>query len=131
MWIAPDRKRLQRWLVPGFALTVGLVLAAVLVVRGQSGSGLAVLAVLAGYALQLAYRRREAVFALYGSYGGGHRARTHLRAAAMTGDVLVAVVVGFMIVRALRGEPITEFVWLAGVAGGTYLVSIVFFDNAG
>jgi hypothetical protein len=129
MWIAPDRKRLQSWLIPGFAVAVGVAIAIALAVRGALGTGLAALAVLTGYALQLAMRRREALFGAHDSLRTGHRSRTHLRAAAMTGDILIAVLVGLVIVQALRGAEIAPLVWLLGVAGGTYLLSLLFFDS--
>lgn len=129
MWIAPDRKRLQPWLVPGFAVGVGLAILITMAVRGHTGSGVAALVVLTGYALQLAHRRRESVFAPHDALSSGHRTRTHLRSAAVTGDVVVAVLIATMIVQALRGAPISPYVWLAGIAGGTYLVSAVLFDH--
>jgi hypothetical protein len=130
MWIAPDRKRLQPWLIPGFAVAVGVAIAITLAMRDALGTGLAALAVLSGYALQLALRRREALFGAHDSLRTGHRSRTHLRAAAMTGDVLIAVLVGLVIVQSLRGAEIAPLVWLLGVGGGTYLLSLLFFDNS-
>lgn len=128
MWIAPDRKRVQTWLVPGLAVALGIGIAVTLALRGSLGAGLAAAAVLTGYALQLAHRRRDAIFAAHDALGDGHRTRTHLRAAALTGDVLVAVVVGLLVVQALRGADIAPLAWLAAVAGGTYAVALFFFD---
>lgn len=127
MWIAPDHKRVQPWLVPGLALVVGAGIAVTLAVRGHLETGLAAFAVLAGYGLQLAYRRREGG---HEPFGGGYRTRTHLKAAAATGDVLIAVIVGTVIVQSLRGAEITSLLWLAGVAGVTYFVSVVIFNHA-
>lgn len=125
MWIAPEHRSLSRWIVPGTVLAAGVVVAAVLAGDGHGGKGLVALAVLAGYAAHLAYRRNEPALAISESFGTGHRARAHLKAAAMTGDVLVAALVAAVVVQALRGADITPYAWLAALAGGTYAVSAV------
>jgi hypothetical protein len=124
MWIAPERHGFKHWLVPALAACVGVAAAITAVVRGHTGTGLVALAVLAGYAVHLAYRRSEGVFAVSETFGTGHRARSHLKAAAMTGDVLIAVIVSALVVQVLRDAPIGPFGWLAGVAGVTYVLSI-------
>ncbi|TDD84903.1 ABC transporter permease, partial [Actinomadura rubrisoli] len=100
-----------------------VVVGAVLAADGRSGTALVALAALTGYAAYLAYRRNEPALPLSEGFGSGHRARAHLRAAAMTGDVLTVAVVGALIVQALRGADITAYAWLAAVAGATYLLS--------
>lgn len=123
MWIAPERRGIGRWAVPGLALGAGVVVGAVLAADGRTGTGLLALAALAGYAAYLAYRRNEPALPLSEGFGSGTRARAHLRAAAMTGDVLTVAVVGALIVQALRGADITAYVWLAALAGVTYFLS--------
>lgn len=123
MWLAPERRAPSRWLVPGLALLAGVLIAVVLALRDDTRTGLAALGVLAGYALLLAYRRHEPALPISGAFGSGHRARAHLSAAAMTGDVIVAAVVAAVAVQALRGAEITPYLWLAGLAGATYALS--------
>ncbi|MCW2940000.1 MAG: binding-protein-dependent transport system inner rane component [Actinomycetia bacterium] len=123
MWITSEQQHLRHWLVPALAATLGVGIAIAEFMARRYGSGLAVLVVLLGYAVHLAYRRSEVASTLSDSYGIGHRARTHLRAAAMTGDVVVAVVVTALIVQALRGGPMGPYAWLAGLAGVTYALS--------
>ncbi|MCW2885543.1 MAG: binding-protein-dependent transport system inner rane component [Streptosporangiaceae bacterium] len=124
MWIAPERHGLRHWLVPALAACVGLAVAITCAVRGHTGTGLVALAVLAGYAAHLGYRRGEGGLAISEAFGTGHRARSHLKAAAMTGDVLIAAIVCALVVQVLRNAPIGPLGWLAGVAGVTYLVSV-------
>src|SRR4051794_38851040 len=81
MWIAPERRSLSRWAVPGLVLGAGVVVGAVLAADGRDGTALIALAALAGYAGYLAYRRNEPALPLSEGFGSGHRARTHLRAA--------------------------------------------------
>ncbi|MBW8483298.1 ABC transporter permease [Actinomadura parmotrematis] len=126
MWTAPERRGIGRWIAPALALTLGVVLAAVLAADGRTGTGLVTLGVLAGYAALLAYRRNEPALPFSEAFGTGHRARAHLKSAAMTGDVLVIAVVGALVVQALRGADVTPFAWLAALAGATYLLSALF-----
>lgn len=123
MWIAPERRSLSRWAVPGLVLAAGVVVGAVLAADGRSGTALVALAALAGYAGYLAFRRNEPALPVSDGFGSGTRARAHQRAAAMTGDVLTVAVVGALVVQALRGADVTAYAWLAGVAGVTYLLS--------
>ncbi|POM22298.1 hypothetical protein BTM25_57100 [Actinomadura rubteroloni] len=123
MWIASERRSLSRWLVPGLVLAAGAVVGAVLALDGRGRTGLVALAVLAGYAAHLGYRRHEPALPLSEAFGSGHRARAHLRSAAMTGDVLTAAIVGTLVVQALRGADVTPFAWLALIAGATYAFS--------
>ncbi|MFC5184674.1 ABC transporter permease [Actinomadura harenae] len=123
MWLAPERRSARRWAVPVLVLGAGLVVGGVLVADGRRGTALIALAVLAGYAAHLAYRRDEQGLAISEAFGRGHRGRTHLKAAAMTGDVLSAGLVAALVVQALRGADVAPYAWLALLAGVTYLVS--------
>jgi hypothetical protein len=129
MWIAPEGRRRGRWVVPGFAALVGVAIGVTVAVRGHPRTGLAEAGVLVGYAALLAYRRRERVFPVHEAFGTGKRAEVHMRAAAMTGDVLVGVIVAAVLVQALRGAQIGMLAGLAAVAGVTYLVSSVIADR--
>ncbi|GAA2452702.1 hypothetical protein GCM10010191_83880 [Actinomadura vinacea] len=123
MWIAPENRSLSRWIVPALVLGAGAVVAAVLTADGRTNTGLIALAVLAGYAAALAYRRNEPALTISEGFGSGHRARAHLRAAAMTGDVVTGALVGAVVVQGLRGADVMPYVWLAALAGGTYVLS--------
>ncbi|ACY97800.1 MULTISPECIES: hypothetical protein [Thermomonospora] len=123
MWFAPERRSGRRWIVPGLTLAAGLTLAVALSLQGRTDAGLAALAVLAGYAAHLAYRRDEPALPISAAFGSGHRARAHLRAAAVTGDVTVAALVGAVVVQALRGGEWLPYLWPAALAGVVYMLS--------
>jgi hypothetical protein len=125
MCLAPERRGRRLWLAPTLVFLTGLGVLGFLAQRGETGPGLIAGAVLAGYALQLAYRREENGLAVSESFGQGRRGRSHLKAAAMTGDALVAGLVGVLIVQALRGADLGLLPWLAALAAVVYLVSIV------
>jgi hypothetical protein len=130
MWIAPERRSVSRWAVPGLALVAGVVIAAMLVADDRVGTGLVALGVLAGYALLLGYRRHEPALPGGEGFGTGHRARAHAKAAAMTGDVLTGAVVAAVIVQGLRGADIVPYAWLAALAGVTYALTATFSNRA-
>jgi hypothetical protein len=126
MWIAPERRRAHRWIAPVFAVAAGVAVAATVALRGQTETGLVALAVLLGYAILLGARGGETSHGSHETYGGGGgRGGAHSRAAAATGDVLVAVIMAALIVQALRGAEIWVLAGLAAVACVTYLVSIL------
>ena len=85
---------------------------------------------LLGYALLLGARGGESSRGSHETFGGsaGRGSGPHTRAAAATGDVLVAVVVAALIVQTLRGADSTQIWMLAGLAAiacVTYLVAIL------
>jgi hypothetical protein len=123
MWIAPENRSPFRWAVPALVLAAGAVVAVVLATEDRTATGLIALVVLAGYAAALAYRRNEPALTISEGFGSGHRARAHLRAAAMTGDVLTCALVAAVVVQGMRGADIMPYVWLAALGGGTYVLS--------
>jgi hypothetical protein len=131
MWITPERRLMRHRIVPVLVALVGVALAIVLVVRDRgTSSAMTTLGVLVGYALLLAFRSGERAFVTSDVFGGGRRADVHRRAAAMTGDVLVAAIVGALVVQALRGAAVGPLAWLAGLAGVTYLLSLLLVNTA-
>ncbi|WP_026406025.1 hypothetical protein [Actinomadura rifamycini] len=126
MWIAPERRSISRWAVPGLVVAAAVVVGAVLAADGRTGTGAVALCALAGYAGLLAHRRHDAGPALGEGFGTGHRTRAHRRGAAVTGDVLTVAVVAALTVQALRGAEIAPYAWLAALAGVTYLLATLF-----
>jgi hypothetical protein len=125
MWLAPERRGRRGWLVPALLACCGVGVAVLLATRDQRNAGLIAGAVLAGYALQLFYRKDESGLAVSESFGRGRRGRTHLKAAAMTGDVLALAVVAAVVVQALRGADLGPLPWIAAAGGVTYFLSAV------
>jgi hypothetical protein len=128
MWLAPERRRLSRWsrwIVPGLVTAIGLAVAISLHMEGRRGTAWTTLAVLLGYAAHLAHRRHERTLPINETFGSGHRSRGHLRAAAMTGDVLTGGIVAGLIIKVLREGTVGPYGWLAALAGVTYALSIL------
>jgi hypothetical protein len=124
MWIASERRRAHRWIVPAFAAAVGVAVGATLAVRGDLETGLVTLAVLLGYGVLLGSRGGETAGGGPKALSVGRGSESHSRAAAVTGDVLMGVIVAAVLVQALRGAEIWVLAGLAGIAGVTYLLSI-------
>lgn len=129
MWIAPERRRANRWLAPALAVAAGAAVGTTLTMRGETETGLVTAAVLIAYAVLLGARGAEGSHGSHESFGGaGARSGPHTRAAAATGDVLVAAIVAALIVQTLRGAESTE-IWvlagLAAVACVTYLIAVL------
>jgi len=129
MWIAPERRRLHQWFVPALAVSVGVAIGITMFARGDTRTGLVTLAVLVGYGAMLAYRRGETAFAVHEAFGGGRRSSVHIRAAAITGDMIVGLIVAALLVQALRGAEIGVLAGLAAIAGVTYFISIVILNH--
>jgi lysylphosphatidylglycerol synthetase-like protein (DUF2156 family) len=126
MWIAPERRRAHRWIAPLFAVAAGVAVGAAVALRGQTETGLVTAAVLLAYAILLGARGGEGSSKSHEPLGGsGGRGGPHARAAAATGDVLVAVVVAALLVQSLRGAEIWVLAGLAAIACVTYLISIL------
>lgn len=125
MWIAPERRRAHRWVAPAFAIAAGVTVGTTLALRGSTETGLVTLAVLLGYGVLLASRAGEVSHGTHETFGGGGRTGAPTRAAAITGDVLVAVIVAALIVQALRGGEIWILAGLAAIACVTYFISIL------
>jgi hypothetical protein len=126
MWIAPERRRAHRWLAPVFAVAAGVAVGVTLALRGQTETGLITAAVLLAYAILLGARGGEGSQGTRDTIGGGgSRGGAQTRAAAATGDVLVAVIVAALIVQSLRGAEIWVLAGLAAVACVTYLIGIL------
>ncbi|WP_460363427.1 ABC transporter permease [Actinocorallia lasiicapitis] len=111
--------------MPALTAFAGVGVAVLLASRDERSTGLVAGAVLLGYAVLLFFRRDEPGLAVGESFGRGRSGRTHLRAAAMTGDVLAVGIVAAIVVQALRGGELGPLPWIAVAGGVTYLFSAV------
>src|SRR3954451_2940431 len=122
MWIAPERRRAHRWIAPILVVAAGVAVAVAVALRGQTETGLVTAAVLLAYAILLAARGGESSRGSHDTFGGSSaRGGPHTRAAAATGDVLMAVVVAALIIQTLRGADSMQIWTLAGLAAVAFL----------
>ncbi|NGO66866.1 DUF2178 domain-containing protein [Streptomyces boncukensis] len=127
------RTRGRRWLVPAVGLLCGVGYVAVFLARGDPGMAAGGFAIMAGYTLFLVLlsRRSEAVALLRGEVEDERRQIISLRAAALTGHVLILVVLTGFAIELTRGNSAHPWDLLAAVGGVTYLLATVFFTRRG
>lgn len=77
-------------------------------------------------------RRIDAVFILASPVRDERSSNVHMRASAVTANVIAVVIVGAFLVELFRGnlDP-RPWAWLGAVFGATYIVSIVVFSRRG
>lgn len=125
----------HRWSVPGLCLLAGLVFLGIGLAQHDLGLGIAGLIVMLVYGLVLmAFRTRSETIGLLGS--GDHvderRASIQVKASAMTGQVLSAVLAGGALAAiALDSDYTTILCGLCLLGGATYVVSTAVYARRG
>lgn len=121
-----DPQRTSRWIVPGLCLVLGVGVGVAVMAQGDPGYGIFILLLMTGYALALVLfsRRSETVSLLRGESPDERAASIQTHAIAITGHVLIVVLVGGFIVQLLRGGDTEVWSALCAVGGLTYAVSL-------
>jgi hypothetical protein len=117
----------SRWFMPAFSIALGLVMLSAFWAGGSPGEGAGALAVmvLAALVFAIGARRSETISGLGGPGRDERWERIDLSANALTGMVLITVVLGawlWEVASGRDGEPYTQ---LAALAGVTYVVAVV------
>ena len=115
------------WAVPVVGLLLGVVMLAIQAWRDDLGLGLVLLGVMWGYvAIVVLLRRRSEIGELLaGGPTDERRDAIQVQALAVTGQVLIVVLVGGFLVQMARGVDTQPWVWLGALGGATYLLSVV------
>lgn len=115
-----------KWIVPGFAVLLGLVEWVAFAVGGDPGAGAIGFFILAAFgALLLLGGRSESIRGMRGDGRDERWAMIDLRATALAGfAVIAAVIVGF-IVEVGHGRSGNPYMWLGTLAGFTYLIGVL------
>ena len=127
------RDKIRRWQVPALAVLLGAVFGVSALARGRIGLGLAMAGIMFAYAafLVLVSRASEPASGLRGDSADERRTQLQLRANAMTGNVLLTVVLAGFLVQIVRGADATVWALLGVVGGATYLASVFFYSQRG
>ena len=120
-----DRLTRSRWWMPAVTLVLGAVLFAAFAIGGDTASGLQSFGVMAVLAAVFAFGapRSETIGGLGGPGRDERWAAIDLRATAITGSVLITVVIGaflFEVANGRDGEPYSQ---LGAIGGITYVVA--------
>ena len=112
----------SRWWLPGFSLSLGLVMLAAFWIGDKPGDGLMALGVMAAVGALFLFGRRSET--LQGLGGTGH-------ATALTGLVLIAVIIGAWLVEIASGEDGSPYAALGAVGGVAYIVIVAVLRRRG
>lgn len=114
------------WVVPGLCVVLGVVMLAIQAARGDAALGVVLLAIMWGYgAVVVVLRRRTEIGELMAGGTTDERRRAiQVQALAVTGQVMIVVLVGGFLVQLARDGDAQPWTSLGALAGATYLVSL-------
>jgi hypothetical protein len=116
----------SKWFVPLFALALGLVLLAAQWIGGDPLSGLASLAVMAGFGgAVLVGGRSETIRGLRGDGRDERFRQMDVEATAVAGLAVITAIIVAFVVELARGNSGSPYGWLGAIAGLAYIVAIV------
>ena len=115
----------SRWYMPAFSVFLGLLMLGAFALGGDVGDGLAALGVMVALAAgTLVFGRNETVRGLSGPGRDERWAKIDITATAITGSVLIAVIIGAFLVEVARGEDGEPWSQLGALGGITYIVAV-------
>lgn len=122
----------SRWWLPGFSLSLGLIMLVAFWIGDKPGDGLVALGIMAAVgALFLLGGRSETLQGLGGPGRDERWAMIDLHATALTGLVLVTVIIGAWLVEIARGEDGSPYAALGAVGGLAYIVIVAVLRRRG
>ena len=121
-----DRLTRSRWWFPSVSLTLGAIMFAAFAIGGDVASGVQAFGVMAVVAALFAFgaSRSETLGGLGGPGRDERWAMIDLRATALSGSVLIAVVIGAFLYEVASGEDGEPYSQLGAIAGVAYIVAV-------
>jgi hypothetical protein len=115
----------SRWYMPAFSVFLGLLMLGAFAIGDNVGDGLFALGVMVLLAVGiLVFGRNETVRGLSGPGRDERWAKIDITASALTGLVLITVIIGAFLVEVARGEDGQPWSQLGAVGGVTYIVAV-------
>ena len=115
----------SRWWMPAFSVSLGLIMLAAFWIGDDPGGGLISLAIMTVLAAVFLFGRRSETLQGLGGPGRDERwAMIDVHATALTGLVLVAVIIGAWLVEIAQGEDGSPYSALGAVGGLAYIVIV-------
>ena len=122
----------SKWLVPVFAVALGLLVFVAQWIGGHPGSGLVSFGIMAAFgALILFGGRSETIRGLRGDGRDERFRQIDIHATALAGFVVVIAIIVAFVVELARGHSGAPYSWLGAIAGVSYLIAIVVFRIRG
>jgi hypothetical protein len=115
----------SRWYMPAFSVLLGLLMLGAFALGGNTGDGLAALGVMVALAAGiLVFGRSETVRGLSGPGRDERWAKIDITASALTGMVLICVIIGAFLVEVAQGDDGEPWSQLAAVGGVSYVIAV-------
>jgi hypothetical protein len=115
----------SRWYMPAFSVFLGLLMLGAFWIGGDLADGLWALGVMVALAAGiLVFGRSETVRGLSGPGRDERWAKIDITATALTGFVLIAVIIGAFLVEVAQGEDGEPWSQLGALGGVTYIVAV-------
>ena len=122
----------SRWWLPGFSLSVGLIMLVAFWIGDKPGDGLVALGIMAAVGALFPFGRRSEALQGLGGPGRDERwAMIDLHATALTGLVLITVIIGAWLVEIARGDDGSPYAALGAVGGVAYIVIVAVLRRRG
>ena len=115
----------SRWWMPAFSLFLGLLMLAAFWIGGSLVDGLIALGIMAALGALFLFGRRSETLQGLGGPGRDERwERIDIHATALTGLILIVVIIGAFLVDVARGGDGNPYGLLGAVAGVAYIASV-------
>jgi hypothetical protein len=114
----------RRWWTPAVSLILGLAMLVAFTIGDQVTEGLISFGIMAALAAFLAFGRSETVHGLSGPGRDERWTKIDVHATALTGMVLVTVIIGAFLVEVAQGEDGQPWSQLGAVGGIAYIISV-------
>jgi hypothetical protein len=114
----------QRWWMPVFSLFLGTLMLVAFWIGDSITEGLVSFGIMAALAAFLVFGRSETVRGLSGPGRDERWAKIDVHATALTGSVLIAVIIGAFLVEVAQGEDGQPWSQLGAVGGIAYIISV-------
>jgi hypothetical protein len=115
----------SRWYMPAVSVFLGLLMLGAFWIGDNLADGLASLGVMVALAAGiLVFGRNETVRGLSGPGRDERWARIDITATALTGMVLISVIIGAFLVEVARGQDGEPWSQLGALGGVTYIIAV-------
>jgi hypothetical protein len=115
----------SRWYMPAVSVLLGLLMLGAFALGGDVGTGLASFGVMAALAAGiLVFGRSETVRGLSGPGRDERWAKIDITATALTGMVLITVIIGAFLVEVAQGEDGEPWSQLGALGGVVYVIAV-------
>jgi hypothetical protein len=116
----------SRWWMPAVSVFLGVLMLVAFLIGGQPGTGFASLAIMVALAALFFFGGRSETLRGLGGPGRDERwAMIDVHATALSGSVVIAVIIGAFLVEVASGRDGSPYAALGAVGGLAYVIAVV------